>query len=428
MSRERDAAVRGVGLRPGSKRVAVTGIGIVSTIGSGAEAFWHALRERAGAEGREVVEATACGAEGRAPRTAGRIGRLALAATGLALEDARRGQAERDAADAGIFLGANLDDVNLVGLCRSLRTAGGSLTNDPDWREFARRAREHLHPFDYLQALSNMPAAHLAIRYGVRGTCSSSMAHGISGMAAIGDAYVAIRDGTVAWALAGGADSWLTPWAVWRRGVLGGSHQACCRPFSGQRSNPRLGEGAAVVVLEPVEAARRRGGRVYAEVTAYATSLDSAAFPAPADGSGLARCIAAALAEASIDAGDVAYLSAHGEGSVEGDRLEARALRDVFGASLPPLGCLKGRTGHLGAASGAVEAAATALVIERQQLPEGARPEDIDPDLDLPEPGARVSPARIEWALNVAHHPLGLSAALVFRRASAAGAMRTPGP
>jgi 3-oxoacyl-(acyl-carrier-protein) synthase len=427
MRGRRDVPVKAVGLRPGREPVVVTGIGVVSPIGNGADAFWKALGERAGADCQAAVEAIVCEADGRVPRTAGRIGRLALAAGALALDDARRSQAERDAADAGVFLGANLDDINLVGLCRSLRAAGGSLTNDPDWGEFTRRAREHLHPFDYLQALSNMPAAHLAIRYGVRGPCSSSMAHGISGIAAIGDAYVAVRDGTVAWALAGGADSWLTPWAVWRRGVLGGSAQGRCRPFSGRRSRPRLGEGAAVLVLEPIEAARARSAHIYAEVAGYATTLDSAALPAPAGGSGLARCITAALTEASIAARDVAYLSAHGEGSVDGDRLEARALREVFGTSLPPLGCVKGRTGHLGAASGAVEAAATALVIERQHVPDGARPQDIDPDLDLPEPGVQVSGARIAWALNIAHHQLGLSAALVFRRSSAATEMRTAG-
>lgn len=417
MSRRQIRGVTRLDVRGCRKRVAVTGVGIISPIGNGSEGFWRALCERA----TGPTQTAECVREEQGPRTAGRIAQLALSAAQFAFEDARRPDLEGEAAEAGIFLGANLDDVNLVGLCRSFRTAGGSLTKDPDWREFARRAREHLHPFDYLRALSNMPAAHLAIRYGARGACCSYVAHGISGAEAIGDAYVAVREGRLAWALAGGADTWLTPWGVWRRGILGGSGQTRCRPFGNQRSGPRLGEGAAVIVLEPLETARARRARVYAELAGYATSLDASVFPAPARGAGLARCIRAALADARIDARDVDYVSAHGEGSMAGDRLEAWALRQVFGAALPPLGCVKARTGHLGAASGAVEAAATAMAMERQHLPEGARPDEIDPDLDLPAPRPRVSSAQVEWALNVAHHVLGLSAALVFRRARADG-------
>jgi 3-oxoacyl-(acyl-carrier-protein) synthase len=402
------------------RRVAVTGVGVVSPLGTGTEAHWAALREPVAAGVSSAGESRTAAGDGPGPRTTGRIGRLALAAARLAVADARREESDGQAA-AGVFLGANLDDVNLVGLCRALRRAGGSLEADPDWGEFARQARELLHPFDYLQALSNMPAAHLAIRYRARGTCCSYLAHGISGVQAIGDAYLAVREGTVAWALAGGADSWLTPLGAWRRGVLGGQHRGRCRPFSARRSRPRLGEGAALMVLETVESARARGRRVYAEIASYATALDAAAFPAPAHGGGLARCIRSALSGAGIDPRAVAYLGAHAEGSVDGDRLEARALRAVFGAALPPLGCLKTRTGHLGAASGALEAAVTALAIDHQQLPEGARPAEIDPDLGLA--AAPPTPARrgIEWALNIAHHPLGLCAALVLRRASDAG-------
>jgi 3-oxoacyl-[acyl-carrier-protein] synthase II len=402
---------------PRGRRVVVTGLGVVTPVGIGSESLWHALCARATTGDTAPMGATEDPGPGPAPRTAGRIGRLALTAARLAFEDARRHGGEDDAAEAGIFLGANLDDVNLAGLCRSLRAAGGSLTRDPDWREFARRARENLHPFDYLKALSNMPAAHLAIRYGARAMCCAYMGHGISGAEAIGNAYLAVREGTVAWAVAGGADSWLSPWGAWRRGVLGGSHSRRCRPFGRGRGGPPLGEGAAVAVLEPATAAHARGAHIYAEVAGYAAFLDSRGFPAPGDGAGLARCIEAALAEAGIDGSHVAYLSAHGEGSADGDRLEARALRRVFGTSLPPLHCPKARTGHLGAASGAVEAAATALVISRQQLPEGIRLEDVDPDLDLAPTQPHGSPPPIEWALNVAHHPLGLCAALVFRRA-----------
>jgi 3-oxoacyl-(acyl-carrier-protein) synthase len=254
---------------------------------------------------------------------------------------------------------------------------------------FGRLAPERLHAFDYLRSVSNLPAAHLAIASQACGMNCSYVSAGIAGAEAIGEAYLAVRDGLVRLALAGGADCWLTPYAAWRRPLLGGA--------------PAVSEGAGVLLLEPLDAARARRAHMYGEITGYAKTLDAHGFPQSTSGEGLVRCVRAALERAATDAADVDYLGGQGGGGPEADRIESRALDVVFAPGPPPPGGSARRlVGHAGAASGALDAAVTLLAIERQRLP--------GPD------GADEMARRVRVAVNVAFHPLGLSAALVFKR------------
>jgi 3-oxoacyl-[acyl-carrier-protein] synthase II len=399
------------------RRVVVTGLGVVSSIGTGREAFWKALCGMANSGVSQGWIQPEGLPDMKHARTMGRIARFAVAAARLALEDSGLGPERLRADDLGVFLGTNLDDINLLGICRAFIAAGADpATGEPDLARFACLAREILHPFDYLQALSNLPAAHVAIRWEARGINCSYVAHGISGAQAIGEAYLAVRDGIVDVALAGGADSWLTPFGIWRREILGGVPS---RPWSlarGHRIKPELGEGAAMLLLEPLKTARSRNARIYGEVCGYATALEAEAFPNPCQGAGLTRSMRAALEQAGLSPGEVDYVSAHGEGSAAGDRIEAGALREVFGAEgLPPLRAIKTTTGHLGAASGAVEAVATLLAIDRQWIPPCPSAAELAPDVECRGLSRHGCAARIRSALNVAFHPLGLSASLVFK-------------
>ncbi len=401
------------------RRVVVTGLGVVSAIGTGREPFWRAVCEKAppiGAVGGIRSDSMTQG-DVKHARTMGRIARFAVEASRLALEDGRIAPETLKDEDLGIFLGTNLDDINFLGLCRAFITAGvDPATGKPDLARFAHAALETLHPFDYLRALSNMPAAHVAIRCRARGINCSYVSHGTSGAEAIGEAYLAVGDGGVECALAGGTDSWLTPFGGWRRGILGGVPSRPCSPFGGYRTSLGVGEGAAMLLLEPLEAARSRNSRIYGEVVGYAKTLDAGGFPNPCHGTGLVRSMRRALARAGVSPGEVNYVSAHGEGSVEGDRIEARALREVFGpVALPPVRAIKAMTGHLGAASGAVEAAVTFLVIDQQWLPSLPGAGERDPRCQLPGMDSTARSARVRVALNVAFHPLGLSASLVFK-------------
>lgn len=400
------------------QRVVATGLGVVSPLGVGREAFWQALCGMASPRTRACsIPFDRIQPDVKHARTMGRIARFAMKASELALEDGRIEPRGSDAENLGIFLGTNLDDINLLGVCRAFSRAGRDPgTGEPDLARFVPLALETLHPFDYLQALSNLPAAHVAIRWEARGMNCSYVSHGISGAEAIGEAYLAVRDGVVEYALAGGADSWLTPFAVWRRGIFSGVPFRPCTPFSEHRTSPRLGEGAAILLLERLEAAQSRNARIYGEISGYAKALEAEAFPYPCPSAGLARCMRFALARAGLIPAGIDYLSAHGEGSVESDRIEAHALQEVFGSEgLPPIRAVKRMIGHLGAASGALESAATLLAIHRQWLPPFPDAETADLASELERTDRAARPARIGAALNIAFHPMGLCASLVFK-------------
>jgi len=403
------------------RRVVVTGMGVVSAVGTGCEPFWRAVCEEA-----SIGSVAGIRSESMIPldvkpsRTMGRIARLAVLAARLALEDGRIEPARLNGEDLGVFLGTNLDDINFVGLSQAFRAAGVEpATGKPDLARFVQAALGILHPFDYLKALSNMPAAHVAINCRARGMNCSYVSPGISGAEAIGEGYLAVRDGRVERALAGGADSWRTPFGVWRRGILGGASSLPCSPSGVHPTALGLGEGAAMLLLEPLETARLRNARVYGEVGGCATALDADAFPNPSHGTGLVRCMRRALARAGVSAGEVDYVGAPGAGSIAGDRIEAQALQEIFGPeALPPLRAMKAMTGYLGAASGAVEAAVTLLVIDRQRIPLLPKAGKQDPGRERRGTDSTAPSARIRVALNVASHPMGLSAALVFKAVS----------
>ncbi|MBI4561415.1 MAG: hypothetical protein HY724_05170 [Candidatus Rokubacteria bacterium] len=401
------------------RRVVVTGLGVVTAMGTGRGTLWQAL-SAGGPVGLSAVEARSDGIEPdiRRSRTMGRIARFSVLASQLALEDGRIEPGAFRSEDLGVFLGTNLDDINLLALCRAFSAAGvDPATGEPDLTRFVRVALETLHPFDYLRALSNMPASHVAIRWQARGVNCSYVSHGISGVEAIGEAYLAVRDGIVECALAGASDSWLTPFGLWRREILGGASLAPMASVRGSGTRPGLGEGAAVLLLEPLEAARARGAGIYGEVSGYAKALDAERFPNLCRGAGLARSIRWTLARSGLSPAEVDYLSSHGEGSVEADGIEARALREVFGSNgLPPMRALKRATGHLGAASGALEAAATLLVISRQWLPPSPSTAELPPAGSAKKQDAPERRAQIRAALNIAFHPMGLSASLAFRQ------------
>jgi 3-oxoacyl-(acyl-carrier-protein) synthase len=382
---DRSAAVR---------RVVVTGLGVVCPDGASGDVFWNVLWGQVPPHVEATPASPSSSGDGKRTRTMGRITRLAVEACGRATADACLQLDDPAGDELGVFFGTNMDDFNLLGVCRAFEPG-------PHLGRFAAAAAKQIHPFDYFQSLSNMPAAHVAVRWQARGMNCSYYTHGISGLQAVGEAYLAVRDGVVHCALAGGADSWLTPFAAWRRGVF--PHARF--PDNGiPPTAPRggcLAEGAAALVLEPLESALARGVPLYGEVTGYASALDASAFPGAAPATAAVRAVRLALSRAHLASEDIDYLALHDDGSGDSDRIETDLLREVWPAGPPAVQGLKRVTGHLGAASGAVEAASTLLAIHRQCMPAVAG-------------GA----GRIGAALNLALHPLGLFAAVVFRRVS----------
>jgi 3-oxoacyl-[acyl-carrier-protein] synthase II len=403
----------------GPHRVVVTGLGAVTSIGIGAEAFWRSLLEaRSGISpivsfdsaafrvrnGGEVKDFRA---EEHLPRgialPRGRAGRMAIAAAAQALKDA-------DLAGAGA---TNLERCGV---------AFGTTSGEPKEVErfddafVAQRWAEidgglvEIYP-------SHSIATGVAAAFGFAGPTTMIPAACAAGNYAVGYALDALRWGRADVMLAGGADAFsrITFTGFVR---LGAVSPDVPRPFDRDRLGMIPGEGAGVLVLETLDAARLRGARIYAEVAGYGIACDAhhmtAAHP---EGDGLARSIGAALDDARLNPDDVDYVSAHGTGTKTNDRLETLALERAFGARAHrlPTSSIKSMLGHTMGAASALESVACALAVTRGVVPPTANFREPDPEcpLDCVPNVAREMPVRV--ALNNASAFGGNNASVVFR-------------
>jgi 3-oxoacyl-[acyl-carrier-protein] synthase II len=237
----------------------------------------------------------------------------------------------------------------------------------------------------------NAPAAHVAMRHGVKGPVLTYSVACASAAVAIAEAAKAIRCGEVDVAIAGGSEALIVPGVIvaWQAmqtlaGFSPGEASRSCRPFASDRSGFVLGEGAAFLVLESAARARQRGARVYAELAGTGLSCDATHLTKP-DAPGQQRAIRAALAQAGLKPADVGYCNAHGTATKVGDAVESDALRGVWGRDIEQLrvSSTKALHGHLLGATGALEAAITVLALHRQQLPPNAHCDQVDPACPL---------------------------------------------
>ena len=401
-------------------RVAVTGIGLVTPIGAGREEVWEGLL--AGRSGFAPVESfdtgrftVHLGAEvrGFAPapwvRTldAGYLGRasqLAIAAARMALNDAGIDTAAPawDATRAGVAMGTTSGEPREVERFDDRHLAG---TMDGLGAEFI-----DLYP-------CHMIAAHVAREVGLAGPVTMIPTACAAGNYAIAHAFDLLRAGRADVMLAGGADAFSRiTYAGFSR--LGAIAPERCQPFDRNRKGMIPGEGAGVLVLEPLERALARGARVYAEVAGYGLSCDAhhmtAAHP---EGDGAARAMTRALADAGIGAGEVSYISAHGTGTPTNDRLETLAVQRVFGAAAArtPMSSIKSMIGHTMGAASAIEAAVCSLAVATGRIPPTMNLEEPDGDLDYVPNQAREHGVRV--AMNNAYAFGGNNASVIFRRA-----------
>jgi 3-oxoacyl-[acyl-carrier-protein] synthase II len=269
-----------------------------------------------------------------------------------------------------------------------------------------------------------MVAAHISMALNAQGPNSTITTACAAGTQAVGEAFRLIARGDADIVLAGGADSRIDPLLMLAYTALGALSRAdrppeeVSRPFDGKRDGFVLGEGAAVLVLEELDRARRRNATVYAEVLGMGTSFDAYAVTKPdPEARGAARAIEAALKEARVDPGDVDYINAHGTSTRLNDVMETTAVKRVFGegARALPLSSIKSMVGHLIGAAGAVEAAALALTLKERVLPPTINQTHRDPecDLDYVPNNAREMPVRV--AVSTSFGFGGQNAALVMR-------------
>lgn len=406
-------------------RVLVTGLGVVAPVGSGLERFWDALvhgrtgigpigafdasalRSRIAGEVRDVDPAAVLPSK-TIKRTA-RFTQLALVAAHEALGHAGIPPERRE--DVGVVAGTGV---------------GGFEVIEREHAAFLERGAGRFHPLTVPMVIPNMAAGSIAIETGCRGPNLGITTACASGGNAIGTALDLIRSGRCDTALAGSAESTISPFAVdgyCQLRALSTRNEAperASRPFDRDRDGFVIAEGAAFLVLEREDAARARGARAWAEVAGYGTSADGHHHTAPdPEGRGAARALRAALADARVAPGDVQVVNAHGTSTPLNDATELRVLRAVFGdhARRLMVHATKSMTGHALGAAGALEAVAAVLTVARGVVHPTVNLERPDPDDDLDHVPGAAREADVRCAVSESFGFGGHNAVLVFRRA-----------
>ncbi len=424
------------------RRVVITGIGSVTPLGLTLEETWQGLLAgKSGIGPIRLFDAstfpTTFAAQvpdfdlkpyvkDPAPYAkAGRNVRFAMAAARMAFEDAGLAPNAVDRSRFGIYMGSGegiLDFDNLVAsIARGTQDDGR--VNIVPFAEFGLRTYDGLRE---LEQEPNMPANHLAAEYGLAGPAYSCLTACAASTQAVGEALDLLRTGRVDRMLAGGTHSMIHPLGVMGFNLLTAISTEpkdqpwrASRPFDRDRGGFVLGEGSTIMVLEELEAARKRGARILAEMVGFGTSADAYRMTdIQPEGRGAAAAMRMALADARVEPEAIDYISAHGTGTTENDKVETLAVKLVFGDAAPkvPMSSVKSMLGHLIAAAGATELATCVLAIRDQILPPTINLDTPDPECDLDYVPNQARKAEVEVCMNNSFGFGGQNDSLVVRR------------
>jgi 3-oxoacyl-[acyl-carrier-protein] synthase II len=409
-----------------TRRVVVTGIGLVSPLGIGTDVNWRALTTGQSGIGR----ITHFDPSAYAAQIAGEVKgfdplqfvekkdvkkmdvfiQYAIAASQFAMDDSKLPITSANAPDVGVFIASGI---------------GGFSTIEREHEALMQGGPRRVSPFFIPSAIINLAAGQVSIRFGAKGpnlaTCTacSASAH------AIGDSFEIIRRGDADAMIAGGSEAAITPMSVAGFAAMralsthNSEPEKACRPFDKERDGFIIGEGAGVIVLEERESAMRRGAKIYAEVVGYGMSGDAYHITAPTeDGSGAVRVMQMALRKANVAPQQVGYINAHGTSTPHNDRIETLAIKNLFGehARKLAISSTKSMTGHLLGAAGGLEAGITALAVHHQTAPPTINLENPDPDCDLDYVPGRCRAVKMDYALSNSFGFGGTNAALLFKR------------
>ena len=416
----------------GRVRVAVTGIGLVCPLGIGREEAWAAaLAGRSGAglitlfDASELPVRMACEVPGfepgefmdrKAARRMDRYAQLAVAAARLAVEDAAL-PIDRDGAGIGAVIANG---------------GSGAGSREEQHRVMLERGPDRVSPFAIPLSVANMGAGQVSIELGLRGPVTATCTACAAGTDAIGTAVDIIRRGDARAMLAGGADALITPYFVAGFDAMrvlsrrNDDPAGAARPFDRDRDGFLVGESGAVMVLEPLEAARARGAEVLFEVAGYGSSNDAHHLTDP-DPSGVPQALAvtAALRDAGVAPEQVAHVNAHGGGSRPGDPSEVRVLRAALGeehAARVAVSATKSMHGHCMAATGALEAALAGLAARDGAVPPTVNLAEVDPEcVGVDHVAREARRLDVPVAVSTSYGLGGHNAALVLTRAGEGG-------
>lgn len=400
------------------RRVVVTGSGVVSSLGIGRHAHESALKEgKSGisqielipTEGLSIpIAAEAKDFKGEDHFTRSEIS-LRDRVTQMALK-----AAEEAFADAGLELSEeqSFRSATIIG-----SSMGGQHTTDDNYRLLYGEGKPRVHPFTVPKLMSNAPASWISMEHGLRGPAWTVATACASSNHAIGQAFQLIRSGAVDMAATGGAESGLTYGVMKAWEGLRVMSKDACRPFSATRSGMVQGEGSAILILEELEAAKARGATIHGEIIGFGMTADAHDIVQPAQ-DGAARAMQAALDDAGLSAGDVAYINAHGTATTANDKTECAAVRQIFGAHADQLAisATKSMHGHCIGAAGALEMLATLMALRDGVIAPTINFEEVDPDCDLDVVPNEARQAQIDVALSNSFAFGGLNAVIAAKR------------
>ena len=409
-----------------TRRVVVTGVGLVSAVGIGTEETWQSLLAgRSGVAPITHFDTTGFAAtiaaevkgfdpflyvEKKEVKKMGLFIQFALAAAQFAMEQAQLKITPELADHTGVYIGSGIGGFDVIEREHTALMQGGP---------------RKISPFFIPAAIVNLAAGFVSIRWGAKGPNSATCTACSSSTHAVGDSFKLIQRCAADVMSCGGAEAAITPMGVGgfaaMRALSTRNHEPtkASRPFDRERDGFVIGEGAGILILEELGLALKRGARILAEVVGYGMSGDAFHITAPAgDAAGAVRVMQSTLADSSVAPEQVQYINAHGTSTPYNDKLETLAIKKVFGeqASKLAISSTKSMTGHLLGGAGGLEAGITTLALRDQVIPPTINLENPDPDCDLDYVPNQSRKAEVEYALSNSFGFGGTNAALLFRR------------
>jgi len=409
------------------RRVVVTGLGMISPLGTGNEATWQGLLE-----GRSGVgPITKFDASAYACRIAGEVHdfvpeqwiekkevkksdtfiHYAVAAAQMAVDDAKLDTTAGDRDRTGVIIGSGIGGLPLI---------------EEMHKKLLERGPSRMSPFFIPGLIVNLAAGHISIRFGCKGPSSAPATACATGAHSIGDAFKIIQRDDADVMFAGGSEAVITALAVGGFSAMralstrNDEPQRASRPWDLDRDGFVMGEGAGVLILEEREQALARGANIYCEITGYGMTSDAFHITSPSDdGDGMARVMTRALKDAGLQPSDIDYINAHGTSTPVGDRIETIAIKRIFGehAYKVPISSTKSMTGHLLGAAGGLESAIAAMVVRHNILPPTINYETPDPECDLDYVPNQARKKEVTHVLSNSFGFGGTNATLIFSRA-----------
>lgn len=408
------------------RRVVVTGVGLITPLGTGTEKSWQNLLDgRSGIRKITQFDAThfTCQVAGEVPdfeinqfieikeqKKMDRFIHFAFAAAKMAVEDSGLKITKYNADRIGVLVGSGIGGLSAIEHYHTILLEKGP---------------KRISPFFIPMLIINLAAGQISIYFGAKGPNSAVATACASGTHSIGDAFKIIKRGEADAMISGGTEAVITPLAVGGFSSMkalstrNNEPEKASRPFDRDRDGFVMGEGAGIMVLEDMEHALSRGAKIYAEITGYGMTGDAYHITSPPpEGEGAARCMRASLKDANIHPEEIEYINAHGTSTKYGDELETQAIKSVFGkhAYKFAVSSTKSMTGHLLGAAGGVEGVICALSIFNKIIPPTINLENPDPECDLDYVPNKTRAMDINMAMSNSFGFGGTNACIIFKK------------